>query len=81
MALSLPKGHGERSRTMRKLNLNQRKVVSEILVNLSTVLISILVVSRIFIEKKLDSFSIISAFISLFVSFIMFYGALLIVKK
>ncbi len=66
---------------MKKLNLTQKKVISEILVNLSTVLISILVVSRIFIERRFDFFSIISAFISLFVSFIMFYGALLIVKK
>lgn len=66
---------------MRKLNLTQKKVISEILVNLSTVLISILVVSRIFIEKKLDSFSIISAFIGLALSLLMFYGALLVVKK
>jgi hypothetical protein len=65
---------------MKKLNFNQRKVISEILVNLSTVLISVLVVSKIFIEKKFDYFSIISSFIGLFVSFVMFYGALLVVK-
>jgi len=66
---------------MNTLSINQRKVVSEILVNLSTVLISILIVSRIFIERRFDLFSIIFAFIGLVLSLLMFHLAVLIVKK
>ena len=38
---------------MRKLNLSQRKLLGEFLSNLSIALVSVAVISQIFIQKKL----------------------------
>lgn len=66
---------------MKKLNLNQRKVVSEILVNLLTALISIIIISRIFIERKYDFYSILIGILAIISSAALAYIAVVIVKK
>jgi hypothetical protein len=63
------------------LNINQKKVISEILVNLLTALISILIFSRIFIERKYDFYSIFIGIIAIISSASLAYLAISIVKK
>ena len=60
----------------KKLNLNQRKVLAEILINLITVLVSIFIVSKIFYERKFDFDSILAAsvaFILLIIAIFILY--------
>ena len=81
MITGLSKNHGKRRRTMKKLNLNQKKAVSELLINLSTAFISIGVVSQIFIEKQLTFYSLILSFTFSIISTVMIYHSINIFKK
>ncbi len=65
---------------MKKLNLNQRKGLSDILINLLTVLISAFIVSKILYENKFDFYSVIAAAISLIVSVALAFVSINIVK-
>jgi len=66
---------------MKKLNLNQKKAVSELLINLSTAFVSIGVVTPIFIEKQLSFRSLIFGLGMSTISIVMVYYSINIFKK
>jgi len=63
------------------LNVNQKKAIADLLINLTTALISITVVSQIIILKDLSLYSIFIGSFSVIISLVMFRLSILILKK
>jgi hypothetical protein len=64
-----------------KLNLNQRKVIADVLVNISTGLVLITVVTQIFVQRNLSSYSLMIAFVGIIISVIIVFLTIRIIKK
>lgn len=64
-----------------KLNLNQKKVIADVLVNMSVVLISIVIISQIFMEKQFDQYYLQLGIIGFIISLSMIYSSIYILKN
>ncbi len=64
-----------------KLNLNQRKLISEGLINLSIAVISIAIIAPILSKTEIDNFLLIVIFISIIIVSLMLYFSLELIKK
>jgi len=69
------------TKKMKNLNLNQKKVLSELLVNLSVALISIVIISQIFMEKKFDQYYLILGITGFIISIVMIFTSINILKN
>ncbi|MFA6016541.1 MAG: hypothetical protein WC744_00440 [Patescibacteria group bacterium] len=66
---------------MKRLNLNQKKAISELLINLSVALISIAIISQIFMEKNFDQYYLQLGIIGFIISLMMIYASIYILKN
>ncbi len=66
---------------MKKLNLNQKKVIADVLVNMSVALISIVIISQIFMEKQFDQYYLQLGIIGFIISLSMIYSSIYILKN
>ena len=66
---------------MSKLNLNQRRVITDLLVNLISAWLSISLISQVFIEKKIEFYYLFFAFITIIMSITMLLFSLKLMKK
>lgn len=64
-----------------KLNLNQRKLVSEGLINLSIAVISIGILAPIISKTRIDSYLLTAILLSTILSVVMIYDSLELIKK
>ncbi len=66
---------------MKKLNLNQRKVIVDLLVNLISAWLSISLISQVFIERKIEFYYLFFASITILMSIGMLLFSLRLMKK
>lgn len=66
---------------MRKLNLNQKKIIVDLLVNLISAWLSISLISQVFIERKIEFYYLFFASITILMSISMLLFALRLMKK
>lgn len=66
---------------MNKFNLNQRKLISEGLTNLSIAVISITIIAPILSKTKIDSYLLIVILVSIIIISLMLYFSLELIRK
>ena len=66
---------------MKRLNINQRKLISEGLMNLPIAVISIAIIAPILSKTKIDSYLLIVIFISIIIISLMLYFLLELIRK
>jgi len=65
---------------MKNFNLNQRRIIAEILVNLLTAGISIMILTTIFLERRFDFLSLLSALLTFFICLLFAFLSIIILK-
>lgn len=66
---------------MKKINLNQKKLISEGLMNLSIAVISIAIIAPILSKTKIDSYLLIVILVSIIIISLMLYFSLELIRK
>jgi len=66
---------------MRRLNLNQKKVIADLLINLISAWLSISLISQVFIERKIEFYYLFFASITILMSIGMLLFSLRLMKK
>ncbi len=66
---------------MKHLNLNQRKIIVDLIINLITAWISISFISQVLVEKRIDFYSLLLALIALIISAIMLLFSISFMSK
>jgi len=66
---------------MRNFNINQKRVITDVLVNLSVAFILISTVGQIITKAKLDNFLLISIFFIVIISLFMIFYSIKLMDK
>ncbi len=66
---------------MTKLNLDQRKVIADLLINIITGIISIVIITQIFVQRNFSQFSLIFGSAASIISIALTFIAVDIVKQ